>query len=161
MLVPYIGWRGLFMPVGAAGGLVLPLLLPYRRIIADAAQPAGGTLGDLVRGYRSLLSTARGKRTCGYVFVNSMFHSGAFTWLDVYLERRDGLGPAGIGLALLGYGVPGFLFGLLIGRAADKWGRARLLPIGLGLSALAAAVQLADFPLMLAPLVAGLSWATT
>ncbi|CAM5220077.1 Putative multidrug resistance protein MdtD [Castellaniella defragrans] len=154
MLVPYIGWRGLFVLVGAAGGLVLLLLLPYRKTIANAAQPAGGTLGDLVRGYQGLLGTPRGRRTYGYVFVNSMFHSGVFTWLGVYLERRYGLGPVGIGLALLGYGVPGFLFGPLIGRAADKWGRARLLPIGLGLSALAAAVLLEDFPLILAPFVA-------
>ncbi len=154
MLVPYIGWRGLFLLVGAAGGIVLLLFLPYRRMIAAAMQPVGGTLGDLFRGYLSLLGTARGQRTYGYVLVNSMFHSGVFTWLGVYLERRYGLGPVGIGLALLGYGVPGFLFGPLIGRAADKWGRARLLPIGLALSALAAAVLLADFPLIFAPVVA-------
>lgn len=154
MLVPFIGWRGLFLLVGAAGGIVLLLFLPYRRMIAAAMQPVGGTLGDLFRGYLSLLGTARGQRTYGYVLVNSMFHSGVFTWLGVYLERRYGLGPVGIGLALLGYGVPGFLFGPLIGRAADKWGRARLLPIGLALSTLAAAVLLADFPPMFAPVVA-------
>lgn len=154
MLVPFIGWRGLFLAAGAAGGIVLLLFLPYRRMIAAAMQPVGGTLGDLLRGYLSLLGAARGQRTYGYVLVNSMFHSGVFTWLGVYLERRYGLGPVGIGLALLGYGVPGFLFGPLIGRAADKWGRARLLPIGLALSTLAAAVLLADFPRMLAPVVA-------
>src|SRR3546814_18248602 len=59
--------------------------------------------------------------------------------LGVYFEQRYGLGPVGIGVALLGYGIPGFLFGPLIGRAADRWGRARLLPIGLGLGALGAA----------------------
>jgi len=154
ILVPIIGWRGLFLAVGATGGIVLLLLLPYRRLIAGAMQPVGGTLGDLMRGYLGLLSTARGQRTYGYVFVNSMFHSGVFTWLGVYLEQRYSLGPVGIGLALLGYGVPGLLFGPLIGRAADRWGRARLLPIGLGLSALAAAGLLFDFPVILAPIIA-------
>jgi predicted MFS family arabinose efflux permease len=158
MLVPFIGWRGLFLLVGAAGGIVLVLFLPYRRMIAAAMQPVGGTLGgtlgELFRGYLTLLGTPRGQRTYAYVFVNSMFHSGVFTWLGVYLQRHYDLGPTGIGLALLGYGVPGFLLGPVIGRAADKWGRARLLPIGLGLSTLAAAVLLAHFPLMLAPLVA-------
>lgn len=154
MLVPVVGWRGLFLLVGAAGGIALVLFLPYRYLIATAMQPVGGTLGDLFRGYLTLLGTSRGQRTYGYVFVNSMFHSGVFTWLGVYLERRYGLGPVGIGLALLGYGVPGFLFGPLIGRAADKWGRARLLPIGLGLSTLGAAALLLDFPLILAPVVA-------
>ena len=154
ILVPVIGWRGLFLAVSAAGGIVLLLFLPYRRLIAGAMQPVGGTLGDLMRGYFGLLSTARGQRTYGYVFVNSMFHSGVFTWLGVYLEQRYSLGPVGIGLALLGYGVPGLLFGPLIGRAADRWGRARLLPIGLGLSALAAAGLLFDFPVILAPIIA-------
>ncbi|MBI3144681.1 MAG: MFS transporter [Pseudogulbenkiania sp.] len=150
VLEPFIGWRGLFLLVGAAGGIALLLFLPYRRIIAAAMQPVGGTLGDLIRGYMNLLGTPRGQRTYGNVFVNSVFHSGVFTWLGVYLERRYGLGPVGIGLALLGYGVPGFLFGPLIGRAADKWGRARLLPIGLGLSTLAAAGLLLDLPLVVA-----------
>ncbi|TAN06732.1 MAG: MFS transporter [Rhodanobacteraceae bacterium] len=153
ILVRFIGWRGLFLVAGAAGGVSLLLFVPYRRMIAAAMQPVGGSLGDLFRGYRSLLGTARGQRTYGYVLVNSMFQSGVFTWLGVYFERRYGLGPVGIGLALLGYGVPGFLLGPLIGRAADKWGRARLLPIGLALGALAAAVLLVDFPLALAPIV--------
>ena len=154
MLVPAIGWRGLFLLVGAVGGVVLILFLPYRRMIAEVMQPVGGTLGDLLRGYASLLGSPRAQRTYGYVFLNSIFHSGVFTWLGVYLQRRYGLGPIGIGLALLGYGIPGFLFGPLIGRAADRWGRARLLPIGLGLSAAAAALLLVDFPVMLAPVVA-------
>lgn len=110
MLVPFIGWRGLFLMVGVAGGVVLLLFLPYRRMIAAAMQPVGGTFGELFRGYANLLGTPRGQRTYAYVLVNSMFHSGVFTWLGVYLERRYGLGPVGIGLALLGYGIPGLLF---------------------------------------------------
>ena len=154
MLVPFIGWRGLFLLVGAAGAIVLILFLPYRRVIAAAIQLVGGALGDLFRGYAGLLGSPRGQRTYGYVFLNSIFHSGVFTWIGVYLQRRYDLGPVGIGLALLGYGIPGFLFGPLIGRAADRFGRARLLPVGLGLSALAAALMLVDFPVMLTPVVA-------
>lgn len=154
MVVPFIGWRGLFLTTAAAGAAVLLLVLPHRRRIAAAMQPVGGTLGDLLCGYASLLGTARGRRTYGYVLVNSMFHSGVFTWLGVYLERRYRLDSVGIGLALLGYGVPGFLFGPLIGRAADRLGRGRLLPVGLAVSALAAVALLLPFPLFLAPVVA-------
>jgi predicted MFS family arabinose efflux permease len=153
MLVPFVGWRGLFLVVGAAGAGVLFLLLPYRRVIAAAVQPVGGTLGDLFRGYKGLLGTPRGRRTYGYVLVNSIFHSGVFTWLGVYFQQRYGVGPVRIGLALLGYGVPGLLLGPVIGRGADRWGRARLLPIGLGLSTLGAALLMLDFPLILAPVV--------
>lgn len=72
----------------------------------------------------------------------------------MYLERRYGLGPVGIGLALLGYGVPGLLLGPVIGRMADRWGRARLIPLGLILSALGALLLMLDFPILLAPVVA-------
>jgi predicted MFS family arabinose efflux permease len=154
LLVPVIGWRGLFVVVGLAGVVLLFVLLPHRATIAGAVQPITGALRDLFRSYRELLTTPRGKRTYGYVLINSMFHSGVFTWLGVYFERHYGLGSIGIGLALLGYGVPGFLFGPLIGRAADRWGRARLLPVGLALGSLAALLLLLDFPIVLAPLVA-------
>jgi len=154
ILVPFIGWQGLFLVVGAAGAGLLLALLPYRGVIAAAAQPVVGSLADLFRGYRSLLGDPRGQRTYGYVLVNSMFHSGVFTWLGVYFATRYHVGPVGVGLALLGYGVPGFLFGPLIGRGADRWGRARLLPIGLGLSAIAGAILLLGFPIALAPIVA-------
>src|SRR5260370_1243027 len=98
--------------------------------------------------------TSRGQRTYGFVLVNSMFHSGVFTWLGVYFEQKYHLGAVGIGLALLGYGVPGFAFGPVIGRAADRWGRAKLIPLGLFLGALAAATLLLDFSMVFAPVVA-------
>lgn len=148
VLEPLLSWRGLFLATGVSGGMIL-LLLPFRSAIARVVQ-VGGAPSDIARGYLNLLGTTRGQRTYGYVLMNSIFHSGVFTWLGVYLERRYGLGPVGIGLALLGYGVPGFLFGPLIGRAADRWGRARLLPIGLALGTLAAAALLLDLPLVAA-----------
>lgn len=153
VLEPYIGWRALFGAVGFAGALLLVAMIPYRRPIANAVQGTGGTLGALFRGYRELLGTARGQRTYAYVFVNSVFHSGVFTWLGLYLERRYGLGPVGIGIALVGYGVPGFLFGPLIGRAADRFGRGRLIPLGLALGGLAAAALVVDMPLVAAVLL--------
>ena len=154
MIVPFVGWQGLFLFVGVASAAVLLVLLPSSGVIAATAQPVTGSFHDLLRGYRDLLGTPRGRRTYGYVFLNSMFHSGVFTWLGVYFERRYDIGPVAIGLALLGYGVPGFLLGPLIGRAADRWGRARLLPIGLAVSAIAGAVLMLGIPLILAPLVA-------
>ena len=105
MIVPFVGWQGLFVVVGAVGAVLLLVLLPYRSVIAATAQSVTGTLRDLVRGYKDLLGTPRGQRTYGFVLVNSIFHSGVFTWLGVYFEQRYGVGPIGIGLALLGYGV--------------------------------------------------------
>lgn len=149
---PYIGWRGLFLAVGLAGAGLLIGLLPFRSILASAGKIAPGSPMSVLRAYRDLLGSGRGARTYAYVFVNSIFHSGVFTWLGLYFERRYGLGPVGIGLALLGYGVPGFLFGPLIGRAADRWGRGRLLPVGFSLGALAAAALALDMPVVAAGL---------
>lgn len=58
----------------------------------------------------------------------------------------------GVGLALLGYGVPGLLLGPFIGRMADRQGRGRLLPLGLLLGSLAAAALILDAPLLPAAL---------
>lgn len=150
VLEPYIGWQGLFLAVGLAGLSVLLVLIPHRHLLVGAASGAKGNLGALLRGYGTLLGTARGARTYSFVLANSMFHSGVFTWLGLYFEQRHGLGPVGIGLALIGYGVPGFLFGPVIGRMADRHGRGRLLPFGLALGALGAATLIPDLPLAVA-----------
>jgi MFS family permease len=54
----------------------------------------------------------------------------------------------------LGYGVPGFLLGPLIGRLADRWGRARMIPIGLLLGGAAATALALNPPTTLVPVVA-------
>lgn len=154
LIIPVANWSGLFIVVGWFGLSLLLLLLRYLTVIETTVPPLKGTVYQVFDGYRRLLGTPRGQRTYGYVFLNSMFHSGVFTWLGVYLERRYHLGPATIGLALLGYGIPGFLLGPLIGRAADRWGRARLIPIGLILSSLAAMALALGTPVMFIPIVA-------
>lgn len=88
------------------------------------------------------LAKARARRTYLYVLVNAVFHSGVYSWLGLYFARRYGVGEVGIGLALLGYGVPGFLFGPLVGRLADRVGRGRLIPVGLAVGS-ASAIGLA------------------
>jgi predicted MFS family arabinose efflux permease len=154
MLIPWIGWRGLFLIVGASGAVALLAIHRFRNFIASMMRPNTGKTGDLVSGYLDLLRNTRARRTYGFVFVNSMFHSGVFTWLGVYIEQRYHLGPRGIGLALLGYGIPGFLLGPAIGRAADRHGRAALLPIGLAVGSVAVAALLVKLPLVVMPLAA-------
>jgi predicted MFS family arabinose efflux permease len=128
------------------------LLLPYRRLLGEAA-PTPTTMMDVMRGYRALVTAGRGRWTYVYVLLNAIFHSGVFTWLGVYFAQRHGLGGAEIGLALLGYGVPGFVLGPIIGRAADRWGRRWLLPAGIAISALAAVFLILDVPVVVATLL--------
>jgi len=136
LLEPWLGWRGIFLGVSVLGVVMLGLLLPYRGLLGEAPPTPPPTMMDVLRGYRVLLTTGRGQRTYAYVLLNAMFHSGVFTWLGLYFAQRHRLGEVGIGLALMGYGVPGFVFGPIIGRAADRWGRRWLLPAGLGIAGL-------------------------
>lgn len=147
---PVIGWQGLFVTIailatalGAAG--------MSTRAIPRLPRPAeAAPLRTVARGYASLLGQARARRTYAYVLINAVLHSGVYTWLGLYLHQRFGLGPTGIGLALLGYGVPGFVLGPLIGTTADRYGRARLIPLGVAIGAICALGLAAPVPLVAA-----------
>ena len=151
LLEPAIGWRGVFLGVSAFGFVGLVLLKPY--FPGERPLTRTITFQGVVAGYEHLLTLPRGQRAYGYVFLNAIFHSGVFTWLGLYFLRRYGLGEVGIGVALLGYGVPGFLLGPIIGRAADRWGRRSLLPAGVGLAALSAALLIPQHSLAFAAIV--------
>lgn len=137
---PVIGWRGLFLAVAALSAGVVGALLPHRRCLGERpAHPTGSVAAGLLDGYRELVRQRRGRRTYSYVLLNSIFHSGVYTWLGLYFVQRHGLGEVGIAIAILGYGIPGFLFGTAIGKAADRWGRRLILPVGLAVGAVGAA----------------------
>jgi predicted MFS family arabinose efflux permease len=152
MLVPYIGWRMLFVGVAGGTAIVFAVFLRDSALLGSQSPVSVLSIADALSGYRSLLDNARGIRTYGYVLLNSLFHSGIYTWLGVFFARRYHLGNTGVGLALLGYGVPGFLLGPVIGRWADRWGRRWLVPLGLAVAALSAAALILNVPLLAAAL---------
>lgn len=148
---PVLGWTGLFLVSGL--GILLMAALAATLLPAPHRAEAVLPWRAVATGYRRLLANARGARTYTYVLLNAVLHSGIYTWLGVYLLQRFNLGPVGVGLALLGYGVPGFLFGPVIGRLADRYGRARIIPAGM-LTAGACALVLAAGPPLPAVVVA-------
>ncbi len=148
-VVPYhergraLGWLFGAMAGGIAfgstfGAVLEPFLSWLSELPSQPFSQAKRSFGDVLSAYGALLRERRGLRTYAYVLFTGLFHSGTFTWLGYYMTRRYGLGEVGIGLALLGYGIPGFLFGPLIGRAADHWGRNRLIPLGIAIVGAAA-----------------------
>lgn len=150
-LESFIGWKMLFLGVGAVALLVWVILyLAYKRMPVVQLMKQGLTLKKVFNGYRQLLSSVRGKSAYFYVLLNGIFHAGVYTWLGLYFERSFSLNGWQIGLALLGYGIPGFLFGPFIGRLADKFGRSKLLPLGLVISGLSACMLMFDVPLTVA-----------
>ncbi|MEV5450341.1 MFS transporter [Streptomyces sp. NPDC052535] len=155
---PEIGWPGLFLAVAASGALLLAVVLTTRVLPGSPRPTQVARPAAIAAGYRRLLHTARGRRTYSYVLLNAVLHSGIYTWLGLYLVQRFTLGPIGIGLALLGYGIPGFLLGPVIGHLADRYGRARIIPTGVALAAVCALLLATDLPLPAAALtIAALS----
>ncbi|HTN36523.1 MAG TPA: MFS transporter [Arachidicoccus sp.] len=150
-LESFLGWKVLFLTVGVLALVIWVILyFAYRNIQLILVAKKGLTLFKVFSGYRQLLSSLRGRSAYFYVFLNGVFHAGVYTWLALYFERNYGLNGWQIGLALLGYGVPGFVFGPMIGRLADKFGRSKLLPFGLVIGALSAATLIFNGPLTLA-----------
>ncbi len=140
LLEPWLGWRGLFPLVAVATAAVAASVWPHRHLLS-AGQPAvPPPLRTVVHGYRSLLSTGRGRAAFLLVGVNGAFHSGVFNWLGPYFHDVYGLGEVKIGLALLGYGVPGLLLGPTVGRWADRFGRRWMVTLGLLLASAVAAL---------------------
>jgi predicted MFS family arabinose efflux permease len=170
LVEPVVGWQGLFLAV-AAFTAVLGIAAVAIGAIPRLPKPAAPRLPAIVRGYVALLSLPRGRRTYAYVLINAVAQSGVYTWMGVYLRQRFGLGEVGIGLAMLGYGIPGLLFGPTIGRLADRRGRSWIIPAGVALTGVCAlflavpltliAVQVAIIALSLGydltqPLLAGI-----
>lgn len=147
-LNPIIGWRNEFLITAALSAAVLAFAFRLRRFLEGEISAHPLSPGKAIAGYWSLLTSARGARTYAYILLNSMFHSGVYSWLGLYFFQRYHLGDKGIGLALLGYGIPGMLFGPFFGHLADRVGRKRIIPLGILIGALAGAAFIPHTPLL-------------
>ena len=146
LLEPFVGWQTLFIGTSVITAIVLWLLRPYRSLFDSPKVKKLPSVQQVFAGYRTVLSNVRGARTYAYVLWNGVYHSGVYTWLGFYLSQAYEMGEVGIGLTILGYGIPGLLFSFLIGRAADRWGRRSLIPSGLGIAALAGIAMIFQIP---------------
>jgi len=109
-------------------------------------------LGRILQEYRCILQASRGNRALTFIFANGLFHGGIFAWLGVLFAERYKLTGAGIGLVMIGYGIPDLLLGKLIGGWADRFGRRYIVPTGFFWAAACAAL----LSLPTTPCVAGL-----
>jgi predicted MFS family arabinose efflux permease len=116
---PVIGWRMEFLALAVPIAAVAVLMYRHRALLDGPPLLHRPTLADVIGNYASLWRNPRGRNTYTCICLNAIYHSGVFTWLGFYFSTRFGLGDRGIGLALLGYGVPGMLLGPAIGRWAD------------------------------------------
>lgn len=132
LLAGVVGWKVLFIIVAFAGGVVLLVNVRLRQqLFPDMPRPSSRT--SIFSTFRDILSTWRARGTYFFVFENGLFHSGVFAWLGVYFHTFFHLSERGIGLALMGYGIPGLLLGPSLGRMADRVGRKKVIPLGIAL----------------------------
>lgn len=147
LLEPLLGWRGLFLAVAGLAAMVVVAAMGTAAFPRGTRPDTPSPWSTVARGYAHLLAQARARRTYAYVMLNAILQSGVFTWLGVYLHGRFGLDETHIGLVLLGYGIPGLLFGPVIGKLADRYGRARIIPAGVALTGACALVLMPTLPL--------------
>lgn len=138
-LNPYIGWRNEFRITAVLAAVTLACGLALRNHFEGKIVRQPIALWSLLTGYVSLYGDRRAAQSYIYILLNGIFHSGVFSWLGVYFSQSYQLGDEGIGMALLGYGIPGMIFGPTIGRLADRIGRKRIIPVGILLAALSVA----------------------
>jgi predicted MFS family arabinose efflux permease len=128
ILNPLIGWRNEFRALACVCSLAAVFLVRGGKSAAVASRPS--SFEQVIREYLAVLEAPRGGRTMAFIFCNGVFHGGIFAWLSLLLISRYHLHDTGIGLALAGYGLPGILFGTVIGKWGDRYGRSYVVPAG-------------------------------
>jgi MFS transporter, DHA1 family, inner membrane transport protein len=124
------GWRATFL---AVGGLAAFSLLG---IIFGMPRQLPGTIPDL--GER--LALAKRPDMLAVLAASVLTVAGTFTlytYLSVFLAEVAGVGPKGLALVLLGFGVASAVGTRLGGSAADHWGARHTVIVGCGLTLLA------------------------
>jgi predicted MFS family arabinose efflux permease len=157
-LNPLIGWQMEFIITGILSGALFFTAFFKPGIFAVQQAKISIGLKAILKNSAELLGSKEGKKVYSFIFLNGLFHSGIFAWLGYYFTAKYNLGDQGIGLALLGYGLPGMLMGVSIGKAADHFGRKKIIPAGLIVGAITVIVLVFKVPLIVAGIsVAALS----
>jgi predicted MFS family arabinose efflux permease len=157
-LNPIIGWQMEFVITGIlSSALFLIAFFTPGLFVAQQIKTSIG-LKTILKNSAQLLGSSEGRKVYSFIFLNGLFHSGIFAWLGYYFTVKYQLGDQGIGLALLGYGLPGMLMGVYIGKTADRFGRDKIIPVGLIVGAITVVILVFKIPLIVAGIaVAALS----
>lgn len=140
-----VGWRAVFLALGACALLAGGLLLARLGLAALRRPPAAAAGGRMLDAYAALLTRPAGRWLVGVSFVNGFcLFGGAFPFVGSYLIERFHLSAALAGLVVAGFGLGALAYTRNARWLLRRWGEAGLLLRGglglaVGLAALAAA----------------------
>jgi MFS transporter, DHA1 family, inner membrane transport protein len=124
------GWRATFLAVAALA------MLSLVGILARIPSQAPGITASL----RERLALAKRSDMLAVLATSVLTVAGTFTvytYLGVFLADVAGIGPQGLALVLLGFGIASAAGARLGGTTADHWGAGHTVIIGCGLTLLA------------------------
>lgn len=134
-----LGWRGMFVLLGAAA-LIAAIALLRRAPPPQSASSGGFGLARFVELFRR----REGRFVTIAAFVDGVLLFGSFAYVGAYLRENFGLPYTQIGLIVASFGLGGLLYTRIAGWLVRVLGEARMLLSG----GLVIAVGLAATPLM-------------
>jgi predicted MFS family arabinose efflux permease len=135
-----IGWRGVFIVLGALY-LVIAALLAVEIRSPRVAEQRMRDRGALIARNLALLRIARVRIVILTAFIEAFFFFGAFVYLGAYLRHEFALSYLKVGLLLAAFGVGGLIYASAVRPLVARLGERGLVLAG-GI-ALAAAFALA------------------
>jgi len=148
LMTAQLGWQMMFWVVSSVGICILVVLIIYSKNFRLRSERHTGGFHAMFTSLKEIFSLPRGWRTYLFVLFNGMFHSGVFAWTGYFFYKIYHLNEKEIGLALLGYGIPGLLLGPIVGKLADKFGRSKIIPVGILVGGLSAILLSLNYPLI-------------
>ncbi|HWO32434.1 MAG TPA: MFS transporter, partial [Candidatus Acidoferrum sp.] len=122
ILNPLFGWRSEFRTLACGFALIAICVGRRTKLFLHAKQWRFYPFHKIALEYLFILDSPRGRRTMAFIFCNGVFHGGIFAWLGLIIASRYHLSDVGIGIVLVGYGLPDLLFGGIIGGWGDSYG---------------------------------------
>jgi len=137
-----IGWRGVFLAVGAVGSMALvTALVGFRGARLPVARVA---FKSVPANYRAILANPRAKVCFGAVFLEGIFIFGVFPYVALLL-LIGGEGRASIaGIVIAAFSVGGVVYTMAVGNLLEMFGRHRIMIGGGLLAAIALAAVALD-----------------
>jgi predicted MFS family arabinose efflux permease len=119
-----VGWRAVFLLLGAAFLIIGALLLLEVRSTRVPPPPLTGSLSprSLIEGYAVLLRRPWTRVILGTVCAEAFLFYGAFTFVGAYLHLAFGLDYARVGILLGFMGLGGLFYALTVGRLVRALG---------------------------------------